>query len=91
MTFTDEEMQIITNYLPVIEKIIVNNSCSNLTIAFRQDMQKLATKLKLNYCITCSSGIFNLVSRIYKLYNEQLISDGNKGKKNRIHNGKRKK
>ena len=30
MTFTDEEMQIITNYLPVIEKIIVNNSCSNL-------------------------------------------------------------
>lgn len=91
MTFTDEEMQIITNYLPIMEKIIVNNSCSNLTIAFRQDMQKLATKLKLNYCITCSSGIFNLVSRIYKLYNEQLISDGNKGKKNRIHNGKRKK
>lgn len=91
MTFTDEEMQIITNYLPIMEKIIVNNSCSNLTIAFRQDMQKLATKLKLNYCTTCSSGIFNLVSRIYKLYNEQLISDGNKGKKNRIHNGKRKK
>lgn len=91
MTFTDEEMQIVTNYLPVIEKIIVNNSCSNLTISFRQDMAKLATKLKLNYCTTCSSGIFNLVSRIYKLYNEQLISDGNKGKKNRIHNGKRKK
>lgn len=91
MTFTDEEMQIITNYLPVIEKIIVNNSCSNLTIAFRLDMKNLATKLKLNYCTTCSSGIFNLVSRIYKLYNEQLISDGNKGKKNRIYNGKRKK
>ena len=90
MTFTDEEMQIITNYLPVIEKIIVNNSCSNITIAFRQDMQKLATKLKLNYCITCSSGIFNLVSRIYKLYNEQLISNG-KGKKTTIHSGKHKK
>lgn len=90
MTFTEEEMQIITNYLPLIEKIIVNNSCSNLTIAFRQDMTKLATKLKLNYCITCSSGIFNLVSRIYKLYNEQLISNG-KGKKNRIHSGKHKK
>ena len=71
--FNKEEMKLIKSYLPIIERIIVNNSCSNLTVAFRQDMKKLGEKMKLNFCTTCSSGIFNLVSRIYKQYNEQLI------------------
>lgn len=84
MDFTKDEMKLIKDYLPVIEKIVVNNSCSNLTIAFRQDMAKLGTKLGINICMTCSSGIFNLVSRIYRQYNEQLNKNGNKGKKEKI-------
>ena len=83
--FTNEEMELIATHLPTIEKIIVNNSCSNLTISFRQDMKKLGERLGLNYCTTCSSGIFNLVSRIYKRYNEQLIRerDNKNGRKKR--------
>ena len=77
--FNKEEMKLIKSYLPVIERIIVNNSCSNLTVAFRQDMKTLGEKMKLNFCTTCSSGIFNLVSRIYRQYNEQINNNKRKG------------
>lgn len=70
--FTKEELKIIASYKTIIESIIVNQSCSNLTITFRQDMQKLGDKLGLNICATCSSGIFNLVSRIYRKYTQQI-------------------
>lgn len=73
--FTDDEMKLIATHLPTIESIIVNHSYSNLSVAFRQDMKKLGDKIGLNFCTTCSSGIFNLVSRIYKKYNEQLIKE----------------
>lgn len=73
--FTDDEMKLIKYHLPTIESIIVNHSYSNLSVAFRQDMKKLGDKIGLNFCTTCSSGIFNLVSRIYKKYNEQLINE----------------
>lgn len=75
MTFTKEEMKVIKYHLPTIESIIVNHSYSNLTVEFRTDMKLLGSKLRLNYCTTCSSGIFNLVSRVYKAYNEQLINE----------------
>lgn len=84
MVFTDEEMKLIASHLPTIENIIVNHSCSNLSIAFRQDIKKLGDKMKLNYCTTCSSGIMNLVSRIYSQYIQQKI----KGKENQ--NGRKK-
>lgn len=70
--FTDDEMKLIATHLPVIESIIVNHSSSNLSITFRQDMKKLGDKIGLNFCNTCSSGIFNLVSRIYNKYQQQL-------------------
>ena len=73
--FTDDEMKLIKYHLPTIERIIVNHSYSNLSVAFRQDMKLLGDKIGLNFCTTCSSGIFNLVSRIYKKYNEQLINE----------------
>ena len=73
--FTKEEMKLIKYHLPTIESIIVNHSYSNLSVAFRQDMKLLGDKIGLNFCTTCSSGIFNLVSRIYKKYNEQLIKE----------------
>lgn len=73
--FTKEEMKLIKYHLPTIESIIVNHSYSNLSVAFRQDMKKLGDKIGLNFCTTCSSGIFNLVSRVYKAYNEQLINE----------------
>ena len=73
--FTDDEMKLIKYHLNTIESIIVNHSYSNLSVAFRQDMKKLGDKIGLNFCTTCSSGIFNLVSRIYKKYNEQLINE----------------
>lgn len=75
MTFTKEEMKMIKYHLPTIERIIVNHSYSNLSVEFRTDMKLLGEKLKLNFCTTCSSGIFNLVSRIYTAYNEQLIQE----------------
>lgn len=70
--FTDDEMELIATHLPTIENIIVNHSSSNLSITFRQDMKKLGDKIGLNFCTTCASGIFNLVTRIYKKYQQQL-------------------
>ena len=75
MTFTKEEKKLIKYHLPTIERIIVNHSYSNLSVEFRTDMKLLGEKLKLNFCTTCSSGIFNLVSRVYTAYNEQLINE----------------
>lgn len=82
MTFTKEEMKVIKNHLPTIESIIVNHSYSNLTVEFRTDMKLLGSKLRLNFCTTCSSGIFNLVSRVYKAYNEQLIKENERKQEN---------
>jgi hypothetical protein len=82
MTFTKEEMKMIKYHLPTIESIIVNHSYSNLTVEFRTDMKFLGDKLKLNFCTTCSSGIFNLVSRVYKAYNEQLINENERKQEN---------
>lgn len=82
MVFTDEEMKLIATHLPTIERIIVNHSCSNLSIAFRQDMQKLADKFKLKFCTTCSSSIMNLVSRFYRIYNEQKLKENGRKKRN---------
>lgn len=70
--FTDDEMKLIKYHLPTIESIIVNHSYSNLSVAFRQDMKKLGDKIGLNFCTTCASGIFNLVTRIYNKYQQQL-------------------
>lgn len=70
--FTDDEMKLIATHLQTIESIIVNHSSSNLSITFRQDMKKLGNKIGLNFCNTCASGIFNLVSRIYNKYQQQL-------------------
>ena len=83
--FTEKEMKLIKSYLPTIEGIIRNQSSSNVTITFRQDMKKLGEKMGLNICTTCASGIFNLVTRIYKKYQEQLINERKKsdGRKKR--------
>lgn len=91
--FTDDEMELIATHLATIESIIVNHSSSNLSITFRQDMKKLGNKIGLNFCTTCSSGIFNLVARIYNKYQQQLNErkqengrkKGNSRKKKSIH------
>lgn len=80
--FTAEEMELISSHLPVIKTIITNQSCSNLSVSFRQDMKKLGEKLGLKFCTTCSSGIFNLVTRIYNKYQNQ-INNGSKEKTTR--------
>lgn len=84
--FTEKEMKLIKSYLPTIEGIIRNQSSSNVTITFRQDMKKLGEKMGLNsICTTCSSGIFNLVTRIYSKYQQQLNERKNSdGRKKRI-------
>lgn len=80
--FTEKEMKLIKSYLPTIEGIIRNQSSSSVTITFRQDMKKLGKKMGLNICTTCTSGIFNLATRIYNKYQEQINerknSDGRK-------------
>jgi hypothetical protein len=80
--FTEDEMKLINSHLPTITGIIRNQSSSSVTITFRQDMKKLGEKMGLNICTTCTSGIFNLVTRIYNKYQQQLNerknSDGRK-------------
>lgn len=86
MELTKEEMKMVKGYLPIIESIIVNHSCSNMGIAFRTDMKKLADKMKLNFCTTCSSGIFNIVSRVYRQYNEQKLRERKKKCQEKVEN-----
>lgn len=73
--FTDDEMKLIATHLQTIESIVVNHSSSNLSITFRQDMKTLGNKIGLTFCTSCSSGIFNLVSRIYNKYQQQLKNE----------------
>jgi hypothetical protein len=65
--------------------IIRNQSYSNLTFQFKEDLEAIANAHKISICKTCNSGIFAAVHRIWGMYIAQVAE--NKKSKSKKANG----
>ena len=84
---TKKEYDRLMKYIDIIKIIVVNHSCSDIPISFRETVADIATKHKIQYCKNCNVGLYNAVSRLYTLifeYNKKISekNDINKGKQN---------
>lgn len=82
---TKEEMNIVKRYEDVFKTIIRNQSYSNLTFQFKQDLETIANAHKISICKSCNSGIFAAVHRIWGMYIAQVAE--NKKAKSKKENG----
>ena len=67
---TKEQYKILDKHISTIKTIVVNQAFSNVTISFREDMVKVGKELGYNFCSTCNSGLYNLVTHLYNKYIE---------------------
>ena len=73
MYFTDEEYRNIQGVIEEIRKTIKNSSSSSLSINLIRVVELIGKKYFPTLCSTCSSGRFNLLTRIHTLYNMDTI------------------
>lgn len=68
MKLTNEEYSIIDSHLDEIKRIIINSSCSSLSIALRQAMTEIGVKYKLMQKSSCSTCLYLAIARLYDWY-----------------------
>lgn len=68
MKLTNEEYSIIDNHLDEIKRIIINSSCSSLSIELRQAMTEIGIKYKLMQKSSCSTCLYLAIARLYDWY-----------------------
>lgn len=68
MKLTNEEYSIIDNHLDEIKRIIINSSCSSLSIGLRQAMTEIGVKYKLMQKSSCSTCLYLAIARLYDWY-----------------------
>jgi hypothetical protein len=83
---TKEEMKIVKRYEDVYKMIIRNQSYSNLTFQFKEDLEAIANAHKISICKTCNSGIFAAVHRIWGMYIAQ-VAENKKSKSKKVNGG----
>lgn len=66
-----EELKLVSKHIDTITTIIRNHSCSFISQTFRDDIRTIADNHKLDYCLTCNSGIFNICANLYSAYTIQ--------------------
>ena len=81
-----EEMNIVKRYEDVYKMIIRNQSYSNLTFQFKEDLEAIANAHKISICKTCNSGIFAAVHRIWGMYIAQ-VAENKKTKSKKVNGG----
>lgn len=65
----------------LIETIINNKSCSNVSISFREDIKTLAVANGIKYCSSCNTGLFYAVYHLHNLYRIEKEKKQNKNVK----------
>lgn len=68
MKLTNEEYSIIDSHLDEIKRIIINSSCSSLSIELRQAMTEIGVKYKLMQKSSCSTCLYLAIARLYDWY-----------------------
>lgn len=68
MKLTNEEYSIIDSHLDEIKRIIINSSCSSLSIELRQAMTEIGIKYKLMQKSSCSTCLYLAIARLYDWY-----------------------
>ena len=68
MKLTNEEYSIIDSHLEEIKRIIINSSCSSLSIELRQAMTEIGVKYKLMQKSSCSTCLYLAIARLYDWY-----------------------
>lgn len=68
MKLTNEEYSIIDSHLDEIKRIIINSSCSSLSIGLRQAMTEIGVKYKLMQKSSCSTCLYLAIARLYDWY-----------------------
>lgn len=82
---TKEEYDRLIKYIDIIKIIVVNHSCSNIPISFRETVADIAKNHKIEYCKNCNTGLYNAVVRLYNLiieYKKTHKNGRDKGKQN---------
>lgn len=68
MKLTNEEYSIIDSHLDEIKRIIINSSCSSLSIELRQAMTEIGVKYKLMQKSSCSTCLYLAIAKLYDWY-----------------------
>lgn len=83
MDLTKEDYEILTSYLPIIETIVRNASCSNIPLDFRTAIVNMGKKYKTISCDSCNRELYLCICRLYDKYLEyknKLKKNGKKGR-----------
>lgn len=89
MDLTKEDYKILTPYLPDIEKIVTNASCSNISLDFRNTMVEMGKRYKIISCDSCNRELYLNICRLYDKYLEyknKLKKNGSKKRKEKDSN-----
>lgn len=68
MRLTKEEYLVITEHYEEIRRIIINSSCSSLSISLRQVMTEMGIKYKLMHKGSCSTCLYLAIGKLYDWY-----------------------
>ena len=68
-----EDIKLIEKWIGTIEAIVTNKSFSILSPEFKKDLFTIADRNNIQYCKSCNSGIYQLISKLYKQYNDYKI------------------
>lgn len=83
MDFTKEDYEILTPYLPDIERIVRNESCSNIPLDFRNTIVDMGKKYKTISCDSCNRELYLCICRLYDKFLEYKNKLNKNGKKRR--------
>lgn len=67
---TKEQFEQLNKYIDTIKLIVTNKAMSNVSIEYRDTINRIGKQLGYNYCPTCSAGLYNLTAALYNKYIE---------------------
>lgn len=67
---TKEQFEQLEKHIPTMKLIITNRAMSNISIEYRDTINRIGKQLGYNYCPSCSAGIYNLTAQLYNKYIE---------------------
>lgn len=67
---TEKQFQILNKHIDTIKGIVKNQSCSAISIEYRNDLSTIAKSLGHNYCTNCQAGIYSMTTMLYNKYIE---------------------
>ena len=67
---TEKQYLTIQKHIETIKSIVKNQSCSAISIEYRNDLSTIAKALGHNYCTNCQAGVYSMTTMLYSKYIE---------------------